>query len=248
MNFQSEALVRSQGRICYCASGQDNRNLYGTRYRHREPKQVRRTECALPLLTYHITSVPLRLSLPLSRTLGALPKILLQQTSKLDVKLLKLLDLSDMMPQNSWSCTTVSDITVAIFLNPTHTRLPAMGCYITKYGQPTRDSTFIRWEIKANSFLHRPPNILLFSSEFIEIRDAQSGLLKQVIEAVDIRLLIQAPLSHGPLFVGMRGHKDDEDGLSDRIVELIETAEISAKTPISGPFKAEGMWDEWDNM
>ncbi|KAF8547962.1 hypothetical protein OG21DRAFT_1423939 [Imleria badia] len=122
-----------------------------------------------------------------------------------------------------------------------------MGCYITKYGQPTRDSAFIRWEIKATSFVHRPPHVLLFSSEFVEIRDAQTGLLKQVIEAVDIRLLIQAPLSHGPLFVAMRGQKDDEDGLSDRIVELVETAEITPKTPIAGPFKsAEGMWDEWD--
>lgn len=123
-----------------------------------------------------------------------------------------------------------------------------MGCYITKYGQPTRDSTFIRWEIKATSFVHRPPNVLLFSSEFIEIRDAQTGLLKQVIEAVDIRLLIQAPLS-GPLFVGMRGLKDDESGLSDRIVELVETTEFTPRTPVAGPFKAaEGMWDEWDSM
>lgn len=122
-----------------------------------------------------------------------------------------------------------------------------MGCYITKYGQPTRDSAFIRWEIKATSFIHCQPNILLFSSEFIEIRDVQTGLLKQVIEGVDIRLLIPAPLPHGPLFVAMRGNKDDEDGLSDRIVELVETAEITPKTPIAGPFKAtEGMWDEWD--
>jgi hypothetical protein len=124
-----------------------------------------------------------------------------------------------------------------------------MGCYITKYGQPTRDSAYIRWEIKATSFVHRPPHILLFSSEFIEIRDAQTGLLKQVIEAVDIRLLIQAPLFRGPLFVAMRGYKDDENGLSDRIVELVETAEITPKTPSAGPFRAtEGVWDEWDSM
>lgn len=136
-----------------------------------------------------------------------------------------------------------------ILLKPTQARLKAMGCYITKYGQPTRDSAYIRWEIKATSFVHRPPNILLFSSEFVEIRDAQTGLLKQVIEAVDIRLLVQVPLSPGPLFVGMRGHKDDEDGLSDRIVELVETAEITPTTPVAGPFRAtEGMWDEWDNM
>lgn len=151
------------------------------------------------------------------------------------------------MPQNSWSSTIVSDSAVAILLNPTEARLTAMGCYITKYGQPTRDSAFIRWEINATSFIHRQPNILLFSSEFIEIRDVQTGLLRQVIEGVDIRLLIPPPLSNGPLFVAMRGNKDDEGGLSDQIIELVETAEITSKTPIAGSFKApEGMWDEWD--
>lgn len=141
----------------------------------------------------------------------------------------------------------VSDATVATLLDPTRPRLTAMGCYITKHGQPTRDSAFIRWEIKAASFVHRPPHVLLFSSEFVEIRDAHTGLLKQVIEAVDIRLLIQGPFLRGPLLIAMRGQKDDEDGLSDRVVELVETAEITPKTPTAGPFKApEGMWDEWD--
>lgn len=124
-----------------------------------------------------------------------------------------------------------------------------MGCYITKYGQPTRDSTYIRWEIKANSFIHRAPNILLFSSEFIEVRDTQTGLLRQVIEGVDVRLLIQGPLSDGPLFVAMRGQKDDEDGLSDRIVELVETEEITPNTPTAGHLSTvDGIWDEWDDM
>ncbi|KIJ14322.1 hypothetical protein PAXINDRAFT_163479 [Paxillus involutus ATCC 200175] len=122
-----------------------------------------------------------------------------------------------------------------------------MGCYITKHGQPARDSMFIRWEIKATSFVHRPPHVLLFSSEFIEIRDVQTGLLEQVIEAVDIRLLLHTPSLRGPLYIAMRGQKDDEDGVSDRIVELTETAEITATTPASGSFTpVEGMWDEWD--
>ncbi|KAF9238478.1 hypothetical protein BU15DRAFT_88333 [Melanogaster broomeanus] len=122
-----------------------------------------------------------------------------------------------------------------------------MGCYITKHGQPARDCKFIRWEIKATSFVHRPPHVLLFSSEFIEIRDVQTGLLEQVIEGVDIRLVLHTPSSRGPLFVAMRGQKGDEDGVSDRIVELVETAEITAVTPASGGFTpVEGMWDEWD--
>ncbi|KAF9223416.1 hypothetical protein BS17DRAFT_705412 [Gyrodon lividus] len=122
-----------------------------------------------------------------------------------------------------------------------------MGCYITKHGQPARDSMFIRWEIKATSFVHRPPHVLLFSSEFIEIRDVQTGLLEQVIEGVDIRLLLYTPSLRGPLYVAMRGQKDDEEGASDRLVELVETAEITAATPASGGFTpSEGMWDEWD--
>ncbi|KIJ62800.1 hypothetical protein HYDPIDRAFT_29949 [Hydnomerulius pinastri MD-312] len=122
-----------------------------------------------------------------------------------------------------------------------------MGCYITKHGQPARDAMFIRWEIKATSFVNRHPHVLLFSSEFIEIRDIQTGRLEQVIEGVDIRLLLHTPSTRGPLLVAMRGQKDDEDGVSERIVELVETAEIAPATPASGAFApAEGMWDEWD--
>ena len=66
-----------------------------------------------------------------------------------------------------------------------------------------------------------------------------------MIEGVDIRLLVTAPPAHGPLLVAMRGSKDDEEGMSDRIVELVETAAITTKTP--GAFKAaDGLWDEWD--
>ncbi|KAH7884721.1 hypothetical protein F5I97DRAFT_1929559 [Phlebopus sp. FC_14] len=123
-----------------------------------------------------------------------------------------------------------------------------MGCYITKHGQPARDSNFIRWEIKATSYVDRHPHVLLFSPEFIEIRDIQTGRLEQVIEGTDIRLLLHTPSAHaGPLLVAMRGEKNDEDGTSERIVELVKTAEITPVTPVPGGFVApESIWDEWD--
>lgn len=88
-------------------------------------KYVRSLPCHR--LPKHVAPVPPRLLLPLSRTLVVLPIILPQRTSKLDVKLLNLLDLLDMMPQNSWSSTTVSDIAVVILLNPTRPRFDSNG-------------------------------------------------------------------------------------------------------------------------
>ena len=119
----------------------------------------------------------------------------------------------------------------------------AMGCYITKHGKPSHDSNFIRWEIKANSFLHRTPHVLLFSSEFIEARDMRSGRLDQVIEGMDIRLLYTPSSRAVPPLVAWRGEKNDEDGLSERILELIDTTELMPATPASGSFAPPDIWD-----
>ncbi|KAG1781631.1 hypothetical protein EV702DRAFT_1177351 [Suillus placidus] len=125
-----------------------------------------------------------------------------------------------------------------------------LGCYITKHGVPSRKNGFIRWETKATSFAHRGSHVLLFSYEFIEIRSLSTGRLDQVIEGNDIRLLVHTNLkSHSAddtLLVAMRGTKDDKDGVSDKIIELVQTAEFSStQTPI-GSTPVEGMWDEWD--
>ncbi|KAI6102089.1 hypothetical protein F5141DRAFT_1241795 [Pisolithus sp. B1] len=121
-----------------------------------------------------------------------------------------------------------------------------MGCYVTKHGRPSRDSSFVRWEIKADSFLHRAPHVLLFCSEFIEVRDVQSGRLDQVIEGTDIRLLYTPNVRSALPLVAWRGAKDDEDGLSEQIVELIDTAVITPVTPVSGTIVPLDVWDEWD--
>ncbi|KAG1750776.1 hypothetical protein EDB19DRAFT_1676909 [Suillus lakei] len=125
-----------------------------------------------------------------------------------------------------------------------------LGCYITKHGVPSRKSGFIRWETKATSFAHRGSHVLLFSSDFIEIRSLSTGRLDQVIEGSDIRLLLHTNLksqsADDTLLVAMRGTKDDKDGVSDKIIELVQTAEFSSmQTPVATT-PMEGIWDEWD--
>jgi hypothetical protein len=92
--------------------------------------------------------------------------------------------------------------------------------------------------------------VLLFSSEFIEIRHLSTGRLDQVIEGPDIRLLLHANIksnsSDDTLLIAMRGTKNDKDGVSDKIMELVQTSEIGAmQTPMTGT-PMEGLWDEWD--
>jgi RHO1 GDP-GTP exchange protein 1/2 len=122
----------------------------------------------------------------------------------------------------------------------------AIGRYITKHGKPSRDSNFIRWEIKVNFFLHRPPHVLLFS-EFIEVMDMWTGRLDQVIEGMDIGLLYTPSARAVPL-VAWRGEKNDEEGLSEQILGLIDTTELTLATPVSRSFVPPSIRDECQDM
>ncbi|KAJ7126987.1 hypothetical protein C8R44DRAFT_780128 [Mycena epipterygia] len=117
----------------------------------------------------------------------------------------------------------------------------SVGCYVTRHGVPSRSSGYIRWETKAVAFATRGAHVLLFSSNFIEIRNVLTGLLVQVIEGQDIRLLHS---SDDAILVAMRGEKDDEAGVSEKIVDLRETAEIVG--PRTASVQPPAMWDEWD--
>ena len=123
-------------------------------------------------------------------------------------------------------------------------RAPVLGCYITKHGVPSRSSGYIKWESQATSYAHRGVHVLLFSPQFIEIRDVTTGRLVQVIEANDLRLLHAGPMEDADdtILVAMTGEKDDQDGISDKIVELVETREIISAAPSAVP----SLWDEWD--
>lgn len=116
-----------------------------------------------------------------------------------------------------------------------------IACFVTRTGKPSSNK-FIKWERKATSFASRNDHLFLFSPQFIEIRNVVSGILLQVIEGVDIRLLHMGRPNEKPL-VAMKGSKDDKDGTSERIVELEETTELSMATPVSATPSA---WDEWD--
>jgi hypothetical protein len=128
-------------------------------------------------------------------------------------------------------------------------RLPVLGCYMTKQGTPGRSCGYIRWETKATSYAHYGPHVLLFSSQFIEVRHVNTGRLDQVIEANDIRLLHSGPLaSKGSMIMAvMAGKQEDGNGVTEKIVELQATASISHR-PISSsttPGGWEGGGDEW---
>ncbi|KAJ7104153.1 hypothetical protein B0H15DRAFT_11382 [Mycena belliarum] len=117
----------------------------------------------------------------------------------------------------------------------------SMGCYVTRHGVPSRSSGYIRWECTALSYAARGAHVLLFSSNFIEIRNVLTGLLVQVIEGQDIRFLHS---SDDAIVAAMRGQHDDEEGASEKIVDLRETSEIAG--PRTAQVQAPAMWDEWD--
>ena len=120
---------------------------------------------------------------------------------------------------------------------------PEFGCYVDKYGRPARLGRYIPWECKASAYAHRGPHLLLFSPGFIEVRDVASGRLVQVIEGRDVRLLHSGLTDTDMLVAGMTGDVEDASGLSEKLVELVQTTAIDTRAPI---VRAEQLWDEWD--
>ncbi|KAF5377347.1 hypothetical protein D9757_007993 [Collybiopsis confluens] len=126
-----------------------------------------------------------------------------------------------------------------------------MGCYITKHGAPSRSSGYIKWESKVDAFAQRGSHVLLFSSQFIEIRDILTGRIVQVIEGRDIRMLYTGPTpdNHEHVLYAVRGDDDkgeNKDGVPEKIIALQETSDISSslRTPTASDNAA--MWEEWD--
>ncbi|KAH7341545.1 CNH domain-containing protein [Rhizoctonia solani] len=116
------------------------------------------------------------------------------------------------------------------------------GCYVTKYGAPARQSAFVRWETPATSVAFRWPYALLFSPNFIEVRNVETGGLVQVIQEREIRLLYQGPPYDGPILAAMRG-EDDDKGKTDSVVEILATAPIEV---LQGQADGDALWREWD--
>lgn len=116
-----------------------------------------------------------------------------------------------------------------------------LGCYIDRHGAPCRSSGYLRWETKATSYAHRGEHVLLFSQDFIEIRSVTTGKLVQVIEGQEIRLVHASDRS---ILVAMRGGEEKgSTGSDDKLVELVETTDLTAQQQ---PSNVPGLWDEWD--
>ena len=80
----------------------------------------------------------------------------------------------------------------------------------------------------------------------MEVRDVNTGRLVQVLEGPDIRLLhYGSKETSDTIIIAMRGDKDDNDGVSDKLVELIETTALG-RTPSTARSIPENLWDEWD--
>lgn len=126
----------------------------------------------------------------------------------------------------------------------TFTHVPEFGCYVTKHALPTRKCGYVRWETKAMACAARGPHIILFSPQFLEIRDIPTGRLVQVLEGRDFRLVQSETGS--PLLVAMRGKKDDKQGMSDELVELVETAPFETSRAQGNPGVVDTLWGEWD--
>jgi len=112
----------------------------------------------------------------------------------------------------------------------------------------------VKWETQAQSFAYREHHVLLFSPDFIEVRDVRNGRLLQVMEAVDMRLLYFNPSvgNNDPMILAMKGKKTDKDDFGIKIVELAATVALSPG-PQSPATDAEAahtatpvLWEGWD--
>lgn len=84
---------------------------------------------------------------------------------------------------------------------------------------------------------------MLFSPNFIEVRTIDSGKLVQVMEGEDVRLVHSGLTDKDMLVTAMTGDVEDENGLSEKVVELVPTTAIDAQE-LKG--RVEQYWDEWD--
>jgi hypothetical protein len=123
------------------------------------------------------------------------------------------------------------------------TFLVEFGCYIDNDGNPTRSAGYISWECRATAYAHRGPHLLLFSPRFIEVRSIASGKLVQAIGGRDVRLLQSGLTEEDMLVAVMTGGVEDENGLSEKVLELVPTAAIDAHTPM---VRTEQHWAAWD--
>jgi hypothetical protein len=67
--------------------------------------------------------------------------------------------------------------------------LAEFGLYVDKHGDPSREFGTIEWEGTAKRVALHHPYVLLFDTQFIEIRHVDTGRLAQIIRGNDVRCL-----------------------------------------------------------
>jgi hypothetical protein len=67
-------------------------------------------------------------------------------------------------------------------------RLADFGLYVDQHGDPLRAIAVVEWEGTAERVAHHPPYVLLFNSDFIEVRHVETGRLVQLIKG-EVRCL-----------------------------------------------------------
>lgn len=116
--------------------------------------------------------------------------------------------LKDVRRANHWECsgwrqtTSCSVTTVSARQAPPSACLDLsfsseFGVYIDKGGILVNGPFTIEWEGVAERAAYRDPYVLLFSSGFVEVRDAVSGRLEQIIRGDSIRCIWEGNRSMG---------------------------------------------------
>jgi hypothetical protein len=87
-------------------------------------------------------------------------------------------------------------------------RRAEFGLYVDRHGNPPESRTVavVEWEGTAERAAHHPPYVLLFDSRFIEVRNAETGRLAQIILGDQIRCIWD-----GPVMTRWEPVRDDED-------------------------------------
>lgn len=73
----------------------------------------------------------------------------------------------------------------------------AFACYVDRSGEPLRLDSVVEWEGTPQSVAYSSPFILGFDHRFVEIRDASTGRLVQIIRGNDVRHVSAASVVEG---------------------------------------------------
>ncbi|CAO1618348.1 unnamed protein product [Sympodiomycopsis kandeliae] len=107
------------------------------------------------------------------------------------------------------------------------------ACYVDRSGEPIKLDNIVEWEGTPHTVSYSPPYILAFDHRFIEVREASSGRLVQILRGSEFRCI-----SANSVVEGVGSHADGLSGIigvqrqrtqgrgydTQHIFELVQTA------------------------